>query len=112
MELEITALHQEQYECDGFTLVRGGFTTDECDRFVAYMMDLHAGRFSVEGYPPRQPDDWSRIIHRGGPILDQGAFRHSWAGHYIPHSYNPWPYESHPRLRVSFDGVCRFTPTH
>ena len=62
MELEITSLHQEQYERNGYTIVRGGFTADECDRFVAYMMDLHAGRFSVEGYPPRQPDDWSRLI--------------------------------------------------
>ena len=44
MELEITSLHQEQYERDGFAIVRGGFTADECDRFVAYMMDLHAGR--------------------------------------------------------------------
>ena len=75
MELEITALHQEQYERDGYTLVRNGFTTDECDRFVAYMMDLHAGRLSVEGYPPRQPDDWSRLIsrslhHPAGPSLD------------------------------------------
>jgi phytanoyl-CoA hydroxylase len=251
MELEITSLHQEQYERDGYAIVRSGFSADECDRFVAYMMDLHTGRSSVEGYPPRQPDDWSRLIsrslhhpaglawmldprlrqplrtflgdepdgvqsmyfykgseqrrhqdafflpgcmsawvalqqvsarngsihiqvgshkgdliekrhfrrdengepgpwygwdqddafdalfarnglpeiaieadkgdivffngrliHRGGPILDEGSFRHSWAGHYIPHSYNPWPYESHPRLRVSFNGVCRFTPTH
>jgi len=53
-----------------------------------------------------------RLIHRGGPILESGSFRHSWAGHYIPHSYNPWPYEDNPRLRVDFDGVCRFTPTH
>ena len=41
-----------------------------------------------------------------------GYFRHSWVGHYIPRSFNPWPYENAPRLRVSFDGVCRFTPTH
>lgn len=53
-----------------------------------------------------------RLIHRGGPILESGSFRHSWAGHYIPHSYNPWPYEDNPRLRINFDGVCRFTPTH
>jgi len=64
MELEITPRHQEQYERDGYTIVRGGFSADECDRFVAYMLDLHAGRFSVEGYPPRQPDDWSRLISR------------------------------------------------
>jgi hypothetical protein len=251
MALELTTVHQEQYERDGYTIVNGGFTGDECDRLVAYMLDLHAGRTHVEGYAPRQAEDWSRLIsrnlhhpaslawmldprlhqplrtllgdepdgvqsmyfyqgseqrrhqdafylpgcmsawvalqevsarngsihiqvgshkgtliekkdfnrdedgnpgpwygwnqddafdallernelpeiaieaskgdvvffngrliHRGGPILEQGSFRHSWAGHYIPHSYNPWPYESDPRLRVSFDGVCRFTPTH
>ena len=38
MELEITSLHQEQYERDGYTIVRSGFTTDECDRFVANMV--------------------------------------------------------------------------
>ena len=53
-----------------------------------------------------------RLIHRGGPIMQEGSFRHSWAGHYIPQSFNPWPYEDNPRLRVSFDGVSRFTPTH
>ena len=251
MELEIASLHREEYERDGYTIIRGGFAADECDGFVAYMMDLQAGRTSVEGYPARQPDDWDRLIsrslhhpaglawmldarlrqplrtflgeepdgvqsmyfykgseqrrhqdafflpgcmsawvalqevgagngsihiqvgshkreliekphfrrdekgvpgpwhgwsqddafdalfernglpeiaveaakgdvvffngrliHRGGPIVDEGSFRHSWAGHYIPRSYNPWPYEDRPRLRVSFDGVCRFTPTH
>jgi hypothetical protein len=34
------------------------------------------------------------------------------AGRNIPQSFNPWPYEDKPRLRVSFDGVSRFTPTH
>ena len=53
-----------------------------------------------------------RLIHRGGPILEPGAFRHSFACHYIPQSFNPWPYEELPRLRISFDRVCRFTPTH
>ena len=50
-----------------------------------------------------------RLIHRGGPILEPGAFRHSFACHYIPQSFNPWPYEALPRLRISFDRVCRFT---
>ena len=27
-------------------------------------MDLQAGRTSVEGYAPRHPDDWSRLICR------------------------------------------------
>lgn len=249
--LAISPAHTEQYERDGYTIVRGGFDAEECDRFTAYMMDLQAGRSTVEGYAPRDPDDWSRLIsrschhpaglawmidprlreplldflgdepdgvqsmylykgseqrrhqdayhlpgcmsawvalqkvdarngsihiqvgshkgpllekkdfredeagnrrpwfgwdpedafdalfeqnglpeiaveaskgdlvffdgrliHRGGPILEPGSFRHSWAGHYIPRSFNPWPYEAAPRLRVSFDGVCRFTPTH
>lgn len=52
-----------------------------------------------------------RLIHRGGPIQQPGSSRYSWAGHYIPRSFDPWPYEGPPRLRVSFDGVCRFTAT-
>ena len=40
MELKITAQHRQQYERDGYAIVRGGFTADECDRFVAYMLDL------------------------------------------------------------------------
>jgi len=250
-ELEITSVHHEEYERDGYTIVKGAYDAEECDQFVEYMMDLHSGRTTVEGYEPRAVDDWSRLIsrnlhhpaglawmldprlrqplhtflgadsdgvqsmyfytgseqrrhqdayylpgcmsawvalqevsaqngsihiqvgshkkplmakqdfredeegnkgpwyewdrdgafdalfernglpeiaieaskgdvvffdggliHRGGPILEVGSFRHSWAGHYIPRSYNPWPYESTPRLRISFDGGCRFTPTH
>ena len=38
MELKITSLHQEQYERDGYAIVRSGFTYDECDRFVAYIL--------------------------------------------------------------------------
>ena len=47
MELEITSRHREEYERDGYTLVKGGFAGDECDRFIEYMMDLQAGRTSV-----------------------------------------------------------------
>ncbi|HJP31844.1 MAG TPA: phytanoyl-CoA dioxygenase family protein [Candidatus Latescibacteria bacterium] len=251
MALELTQRQMAQYDRDGYTIVEGGFAADECDHFVDYMMDLQAGRRTVEGYAPRAPDDWSRLIsrnchhplglswmtdprlrqpltsllkgepdgvqsmylytgseqrrhqdayhlpgcvgawvaldkvgswngslhlqvgshkgpsiekrefrkdeggnpgpwygwdpedafdelferngleeivveaskgdvvffdgrliHRGGPILEPGSFRQSWVGHYIPRSYDPWPYENAPRLRVSFDGVCRFTPTH
>ncbi len=251
MSLERIADHLSAYERDGYTIVRGAYTAAECNDFVQYMLDLHAGHHQVEGFGPRDPDDWDRVIsralhhprgltwmldprlrqplqtllgeepdgvqsmyfyqgseqrrhqdafylpgcmstwaalqevsaqngsiqiqigshkkplmhkedfredadgnkgrwhgwdqddafdalfeenglpeiaieaqkgdvvffhggliHRGGPILEAGSFRHSWAGHYIPRSFNPWPYESHPRLRVSFDGVCRFTPTH
>jgi ectoine hydroxylase-related dioxygenase (phytanoyl-CoA dioxygenase family) len=249
MSLELTVDHLSAYERDGYTVVPNAFQSDECDRFVQYMLDLHAGRIAVEGFASRKSDDWSRLIsrslhhplgmawmldsrlrqplqtllgdepdgvqsmyffkgseqrrhqdafylpgcmsawvalqevneqngsiriqvgshrkpqltkadfrknadgkgswhgwnqdeafdelfsrnnlpeitieasigdavffhggliHRGGPILTTGSFRHSWAGHYIPRSYNPWPYEAAPRLRIDFDGVCRFTPT-
>ena len=251
MDIQLTSNQKEEYQRDGYTIAKGAFNPDECDRFIEYMMDLHAGRKTVEGYPPREPDDWrrthnrslhepvglewmldsrlyqplrtllgdepdavqsmyfyvgseqrrhqdayhlpgcmsawialqevgawngsihvqvgshkgpiidkkdfrkdengnpgpwygwqhedafealfernglpevaveaskgdvvffhGRLIHRGGPILEPGAFRHSFACHYIPQSFNPWPYEALPRLRISFDRVCRFTPTH
>lgn len=251
MSLELTPTNLSEYQRDGYTIVPSAYTAEECDHFVQYMLDLHAGRISVEGFAPRDPDNWDRLIcrnlhnpfslawmldprllqplrtllgdepdgvqsmyfykgseqprhqdqfylpgcmsawvalqdvsaqngsiciqvgshqkplmakqdfredadgnkglwhgwdpddacdalfaqndlpeisveaskgdvvffhgrliHRGGPILEPDAFRHSWAGHYIPRSYNPWPYEANPRLRISFDGVCRFTPTH
>ena len=243
--MELTAQHLEAYAREGFTIVRDAYTHAECDEFIEYMLDLQAGRTQVEGFAPRDPEDWNRLIsrcchhpmslrwmtdprlrqpiktllgeeadgvqsmylyksseqrrhqdayhlpgcmsawvalqdvgpqngtihvqvgshqkallekkdfrddgpwqgwhpedafdklfaqnalpevaveaqkgdavffhgqliHRGGPILEPGAFRHSWAGHYIPHSYDPWPYEEAPRMRVSFDGICRFTAT-
>ena len=64
MTLTITSTHQKQYAQDGYTMVKSGFSADECDHFIDYMMDLHTGRIKIEGYPPRQPDDWSRLISR------------------------------------------------
>lgn len=243
--MDLESQHLEAYERDGFAIVRGAYTAAECDAFVGHMLDLQAGRARVEGFAPRGPDDWERLIsrnchhpmglrwmtdprlrgpvttllgdepdgvqsmylfkssqqrrhqdayhlpgcmgvwvalqkvdaqngtlhvqagshkgvliekrdfrgdgpwrgwdpedafdalfkknalpemaveahkgdavffhgrliHRGGSVPEPGAFRHSWVGHYIPRSFDPWPYEENPRLRVSFDGVCRFTPT-
>jgi hypothetical protein len=245
VELELTSTNDEEFERDGFTIVKGAYTAKECDEFVAFMMDLQAGKTSVEGYSPDGPEDWERLIcrnchnpvslawmldprlraplrrylgdepdgiqsmyffkgtqqgrhqdsfflpgcmsawvalqevgpfngsvciqvgshkkpqikkedfleggewfgydwdgahdalfernglpeiaieaekgdmvffdggliHRGGPVTEPGSFRHSWAGHYIPHSFDPWPYESAPRMRVTFDGHARFSPT-
>ena len=34
----------EAYRRDGFTVVEGVFAADKCETFVAYMMDLQAGR--------------------------------------------------------------------
>ena len=249
MELQLTATHDEEWERDGYTIVRNAFNTAECDEFVDYMLALQAGHLTVEGYRPHGADDWERLvvrnchnsmslrwmidprlrapvrhflgdepdgiqsmylfkgseqrrhqdnyylpgcisawvalqrvgphngsiniqvgshkmpqiqkddflpdrngeagqfhgmshddahdlvfernnlpeiaveaekgdlvffdgrlIHRGGPIGEPGSFRHSWAGHYIPRSFDPWPYQGLPRLRVSFDGEARFTP--
>ena len=251
MALELTATNKYEFERDGSTIVRAAYTADECDEYIRFMMDLHEGINSIEGYSPNGPDDWERLIcrnchnpmslrwmldprlrapvrtllgaepdgiqsmyffkgseqgrhqdsfflpgcmsawvalqevgprngsiniqvgshkmpqihkddflennggrpgewfgrsqddafddlfernglpeiaieadkgdvvffdggliHRGGPVGERGSFRHSWAGHYIPRSYDPWPYTSLPRLRVSFDGHARFTPTH
>ena len=64
MDLELTPTHDEEYQRDGYTIVRGAFTDDECDEFIQYMMDLQARKFSVEGYRPSGPDDWDRLICR------------------------------------------------
>ena len=64
MTLELTSEHTEQFEQDGYTIVRSGFSPAECDRFVDYMMDLQAGRTTVEGFAPREAHDWSRLISR------------------------------------------------
>lgn len=247
MTIDLTAEQISTFERYGYVIVRAGFEADECDQFVHYMKDLQARRSTVEGYTPRDDDDWDRLIvrnchnpvslawlieprlrqpltrllgaepdgvqsmfffrgseqrrhqdafhlpgcmsawvalqdvgayngslhvqvgshrcaqlhkgeltiatdsewyggnaedafdtifernglpeiaveadkgdvvffdgrliHRGGPIEQPDSFRYSWAGHYIPRAYDPWPYEGPPRLRVSFDGVCRFTST-
>ena len=64
MDIQLTSVQKEEYQRDGYTIVKGAFDSDECDRFIEYMMDLHAGRKTVEGYPPREPDDWQRTHNR------------------------------------------------
>ncbi|MCZ6676346.1 MAG: hypothetical protein O7E52_03745, partial [Candidatus Poribacteria bacterium] len=64
MDIQITSVQKEEYQCDGYTIVKGAFDSDECDRFIDYMMDLHAGRKTIEGYGPRDSDDWSRTHNR------------------------------------------------
>ena len=53
-----------QFDRDGYIILRGVLSRDECDRVVAHMMDLHDGRKKLEGYQPRKPDDWSRTHHQ------------------------------------------------
>ncbi len=42
-------------------------------------------------------------IHRGGPIGVPGSFRHVLANHYVPESFEAWPYGQWPRY--GFDGT-------
>ena len=48
------------YDRDGFVVVRDVFGVGECAAFIEHMMDLHAGRKTLEGFDPRGPDDWRR----------------------------------------------------
>jgi hypothetical protein len=64
MSLELAPNNLAEYQRDGYTIVCGAYTADECDAFVRYMLDLHAGRIQIEGFAPCDPDDWSRLISR------------------------------------------------
>ena len=54
------SLDLHQYRSEGFTIVEGAFSPDECDALVDAMMALHSGRRRLEGFSRRRPDDWSR----------------------------------------------------
>ena len=56
----LTDEQKRAYQRDGFLIVADLIDVDECDRFVAYMMALHGGEETVEGFAPRKGDDWSR----------------------------------------------------
>ena len=47
------------------------------------------------------------LVHRGGPIGEEGSFRHVLANHYIARGFVAWPHVRWPR--ISFDGTQRFT---
>ncbi len=64
MDIQLTSVQKEAYQRDDYTIIKGVFGSDECNWFIDYMMDLHAGRKTVEGYGPRDPDDWSRTHNR------------------------------------------------
>lgn len=48
------------------------------------------------------------LVHRGGPILAPGSFRHALANHYIAYGLQEWPHVRWPR--VGFDGGERHYP--
>lgn len=63
----------EAYRRDGFTVVEGVFAADKCETFVAYMMDLQAGRRVLEGFAARAADEWGRTHnqHWYDPVAHQ-----------------------------------------
>ena len=44
MDIQLTSVQKQEYERDGYTIAKSAFNSDECDRFIEYMMELHAGR--------------------------------------------------------------------
>ena len=48
------------------------------------------------------------LVHRGGPILQEGSDRHVLANHYIPYGFDDWPHRSW--TRHAFDGRVRRHP--
>ena len=50
----------EHYEREGWAVVEGVFSGEDCEEFVAHMLDLHAGKKSLEGFAPREADQLQR----------------------------------------------------
>ena len=50
----------EHYEREGWAVVEGVFSGAECEELVAHMLDLHAGKKSLEGFAPREADQLQR----------------------------------------------------
>ena len=48
------------YQTEGYVALPEVFTQTECREFTIYMMDLQAGRRKLDGFQPRQPDEWGR----------------------------------------------------
>ena len=56
----MNTLDSEHYRREGWAVVEGVFTADECEGLVAHMLDLHAGKKSLEGFAPRADDELQR----------------------------------------------------
>ena len=44
--------------------MHAGIDAGDCDRYVDYMLEAQSGRHEIEGYTPKGPDDWGRLIVR------------------------------------------------
>ena len=53
-------MDHDHYQREGYAVVERMYTADECEAFVEYMMDMHAGRVELEGFDPRATDEWGR----------------------------------------------------
>ena len=54
--VELTSAQKAQYEQDGYTILKGLFEPDECDRFVDHMMvGFHYGRLPIMVISPPKP---------------------------------------------------------
>jgi len=49
------------------------------------------------------------LIHRGGPVASEDAYRHVMASHYLPYHFEQWPYSTWARF--NFEGLKRFAYT-
>jgi hypothetical protein len=50
----------EDYNAQGFTVMREVFSADECQAVIDHMMALHSGEKQLEGFKPHEPDSWER----------------------------------------------------
>ena len=57
---KLTAQQKIYYQTEGYVVLPEVFTQTECREFTIYMMDLQAGRQKLDGFQPRQPDEWGR----------------------------------------------------
>jgi len=57
---KLTSSQKEYYSQKGYVILRDVFSQAECDDFIEYMMDLHAGRRKLNGFTLRQADEWGR----------------------------------------------------
>ena len=57
---KLTAQQKVCYQTEGYVVLPEVFTQTECREFTICMMDLQAGRQKLDGFQPRQPDEWGR----------------------------------------------------
>ena len=56
----LTAEQLNEYDTQGFTVMREAFSADECQATIDHMMALQAGEKQIEGFEPREPENWDR----------------------------------------------------